>query len=209
MRLSVSFVICFLGISSTLFGRDLSGTVYSDHSGPSGTGTGIVKLATSTGLISIHYQKPFPGNFSANTCSDLGAIWTVRTEKNSLEELVGARCNGRVDVAVHSAWMATLDYVKDAIHRAGFELGFQPNRPRSPRQIVNMAGLDIDVSDYLNFPGNGMCFEVKERVSNASVIIESSPDCYFYPAVDFTNKQSGPNSWAVTGVKALKSDQRQ
>src|SRR5665213_1608875 len=143
MRSSVSFVICFLGISSTLLGRDLSGTVYSDHSGPSGAGTGIVELATRTGLISIHYQKPFPGDFSADTCSHLGAIWTVRTEKNSLEELVGAHCNGRVDVPVHSAWMATLDYVKAAVHRAGFELGFQPNKPRSSRQIVNMDGLDI------------------------------------------------------------------
>ena len=206
MRSSVSFVICLLGISSTLFGRDLSGIVYSDHSGFSASGTGIVKLATSTGLISIHYQKPFPGNFSDDTCGHLGAIWTVRTEKNSLEELVGARCN---DPPVHSAWMATLDYVKDAVHRSGYELGFKLDRPSRPHQIVNMDGLDIEVSGYLDFPGNGMCFEVKERVSKTTVIIESSPDCYFYPPVEFTNKQTGPNSWAVTGVKALKSDNRQ
>jgi hypothetical protein len=105
--------------------------------------------------------------------------------------------------------MATLEYVKDAVHRAGYELGFQPDRPRRPRQVVNMDGIDIDVSGYLDFPGNGMCFEVKELVSRANVVIESSPDCYFHPAVDFTNKQTGPNSWAVTGVKALRSDQRQ
>ena len=209
MKPTVWFACCLLIISSPLLGRDLTGTVYSDHSGPSGAGTGEVRLATSSGLISIHYQKPFPGHFSGNTCLHLGAIWTVQTEKNSLEELVGAQCNGRVDVAVHSAWMATLAYVKDAVHRAGYELGFQPDRPRRPRQIVNMDGIDIDVSGYLDFPGNGMCFEVKERISKATVIIESSPDCYFYPRVEFTNKQTGPNSWAVTRVKLLESDQRQ
>jgi hypothetical protein len=197
-------VCCLLGIGSTILGRDLSGTVYSDHSGPSGNGTGIVTLATSTGLISIHYQKPIHQDFLGDNCRHLGALWTVRTapwtarpEQKSLEmeELVRARCNGRVDVPVHSAWLATLNYIKEAAHHAGHELGFRPNR-FGPIN-VNMDGINVDVSGYLNFPGNGMCLEVKERVSKATVVIESSADCAFQPDIEFTAKQTGPNTWAV------------
>lgn len=209
------FACCLLGIGSTILGRDLSGTVYSDHSGPSGRGTGIVRLATSTGLISIHYQKPIHGDFLSDNCRHLGALWTVRTalwttrpEQKSLEieELVRVHCNGRVDVPVHSAWLAALDYIKEAAHRAGYELVFQPNR-FGPIN-VNMDGINVDVSGYLNFPGNGMCLEVKERVSKATVVIESSADCFFQPDIEFTTKQTGPNMWAVTSVGVLQSDQR-
>jgi hypothetical protein len=207
MKSSVWFACYLLGIASTLFGRDLTGTVYSDHSGPSGASTGEVELSTSTGLISIHYRKPFPRDFSSDTCLHLGAVWTVRMKQNSLEEIAEARCKGQVDLPVHSAWMATLDYVKEVAQRAGYEIGFRLDRPRRPNQIVNMYGLDVEVSGYLDFPQNGMCFEVKERVSKTSVIIQSSADCFFYPAVEFTNKQTGPNTWAVTSVKALHMDQ--
>ena len=201
---TVCFACCFLAISSTLPGRDLTGTVYSDHGGVSGKGTGIVILATNAGLISIHYQKPVRQDFSSDNCRHLGAIWTVRTTQNSpgAEELSRVHCSGRVDLPVHSAWMAVLDYINDVSHRAGQEVGFQPNR-RGPIN-VNMDGIDVDVSGYLNFPMNGMCLELKERVNKATVLIQSSADCYFDPNIEFTTKQTGPNIWAVTSVRAQR-----
>ena len=204
MHSTVAFACCFLVFSSTTIARQLTGAVYSDHSGPSGHGTGEVLLATSVGLISIHYQKPIQHRFSNDRCWQLGAIWTVRTDGGrGAEELITARCNGAVDAPVNFAWSAVLEYIKTIALHAGHELGFQLNK-RGPI-IVNFGAVDVDVSGYLDFPGDGMCLEMKQRVSNSAIVIASSADCYFIPDIDFTVERLGAAAWRVTHVKAVNT----
>jgi hypothetical protein len=180
----------------------LTGAVYSDHSGPSGRGTGDVVLATHGGLVRIHYQKPIKHKFSSDRCWQLGAIWTVWTRRGpNAEELIRAECGGAVDAAVNSGGRAVLDYIKSTARRAGYDLGFQPGRRRPV--IVTMHAVDVDVSGYLNFPGSGMCLEVKERRNNSTVLIASSADCYFKPDIVFTAERVGASGWGVTSVKAV------
>src|SRR5580704_18998166 len=75
---------------------------------PSGNGAGELELSTTTGLIRIHYQKPIRQDFLKATCREVGAIWTVQTGGRGVlgeDELVRAHCDGKVDAAVHGAWI--------------------------------------------------------------------------------------------------------
>jgi len=191
-----------------LCGRELTGVVYSDHSGVSGHGTGRLGLATKTGLVSLHYQKPVKQRFSNASCEDLGAIWIVRTEliDPTGEELVSARCDGGLDVQVHSAWMAVRNYIKSVAEAVGQTLGYKPGR-RGPVP-VDMNGNKVDISGYLNFGVSGMCLEVNRRIDSKTIIIRSSADCYFYPDLDFRVTETTPTLWRVISVEAADETAR-
>jgi len=61
----VLVVLCALTVNpATLLCRQLEGTLYSDHSGPSGHGVGTLELSTQNSLIPVHYQKPIRNDFS-------------------------------------------------------------------------------------------------------------------------------------------------
>jgi hypothetical protein len=204
MQSLVYIACCFLAFPAALFSRELTGTVYADHSGVSATGTGDITLATrDSGLVTIYYQKPIRLQFSDDRCSHLGAIWTVRTDqRDGTDELISARCDGAVDVPVHSAWTAVLAHLKTVAQSLGQRIGFQRER-RGPI-VVSMDELKVEISGYLQFPGNGMCLELKERVNDATVIIESSPDCHLHPKLDFTVKRVSSSVWNVTNIKPVE-----
>jgi hypothetical protein len=194
-------VTCIMIMSpSTLQSRELTGIVYSHHCGPSGTGTCEVQLSTKTGLVHFAYQKPIKLDSSDDRCWEVGAIWTVETERRT-GELVRVHCVGKLDTDVHSAWMAVRNYIKAVAKAAGEELGYQPNR-RGPVN-AKMGEVEIDLSGYLNFGSTGMCLEMKQHIDNNTILIESSADCYFIPDIDFRVEQIRPTAWEVTSVKAV------
>jgi hypothetical protein len=202
MHTILASACCCLVLSSAGIARQLTGTVYSDHSGPSANGTGEVILATSLGLVRIHYQKPVKGTFTNDKCWQLGAIWTVQTEEGrDAEELTRVKCGGAVDASVNAAWIAVREYIQTAARGARQEFGFQVDR-RGPI-IVTMGGVDVDVWGYLSFSGSGMCLEMKQRVSNSAVVIASSADCYFHPEIDFKVERRAASTWQVSNVKSV------
>jgi hypothetical protein len=187
-----------------LFCRTLTGIVYSDHSGPSGNGTGELELSTKAGLIRIHYQKPIPQDFRTQRCREVGAIWTVQTGKSGIleeDELVRAHCDGKVDAAVRGAWIGAKSYIEKAAKDSGYTLGYQPDR-RGPAQ-VDMGGRKVEISGYLNFATTGMCLEMHDRLNASTIVIESSADCYFYPDLEFTVERVTQTVWRVINVKAV------
>lgn len=197
--LIVSFVL--IASPSTLLCRQLEGVVYSDHSGPSGHGTGMLELATQIGLVPVHYQKPFRNDFAKiGQCWEVGAIWTVWTSGGPRggDELVKAHCMGRLDEPIHSAWLATRAYIEAAARQAGYPPGFQIGR-RGPLE-VEMNGLKVDAYGYLSFGMSGMCLEMKRRLNPKTIIIASSADCYFWPELDFTAEQIDSTNWRVKTV---------
>ena len=130
-------------------------------------------------------------------------MWTRGLDHE--QELIRAQCNGTVDQAVHSAWQTVLEYIRTTVGAAGHQLGFQAGR-RGPI-FVTMNGIRVDVSGYLDFPGIGMCLEVKERVSSEIVVITGAADCYFYPDIDFRIERIAPSVWKVTSVRATRKEQ--
>ena len=199
VRSSLLAVCILIMKASPLAGRDLTGIVYSNHSGPSGKGVGEVQLSTKSGLIAIPYQKPIKLDSSDARCDEVGAIWTVQTYRSGA--LKRAHCAGKLDTDVHSAWMAVRNYLKAVASGVGQELGYQPSR-RGPVK-AKMGELHIDLAGYLNFGSTGMCLEMKEHVDKNSIIIESSADCYFIPDLDFRVERTGQTTWEVTSVKAV------
>jgi hypothetical protein len=192
---------------SMLLCRTLTGIVYFDHSGPSGNGTGELQLATKAGLIRIHYQKPIRQDFSNATCREVGAIWTVQTGGRGVlgeDELVRAHCDGKLDFAVHGAWIAVKSYIETTAKDSGNALGYQPDRRGSVQ--VDMGGRKVDISGYLNFATTGMCLEMHDRLNASTIIIESSADCYFDPDLDFTVEKVTQTVWRVVSVKAVDTD---
>jgi hypothetical protein len=202
MKYGLIITCVLLSNPAMLVCRELTGTVYSEHSGPSGRGTGFVKLSTNVGIVSIRYQKPIQGDLKSQACYELGAIWTVDTKRlDGEDELVRVRCDGRLDTHVHSAWLAVLRYLQNVAESDGQKIGFDRNR-RGP-VTVNIDDVRADISGYLNFPGNGMCLEVKNRTDTKRIVITSSAECYFTPDLDFTVELVGSSEWHVTGVRAV------
>ncbi len=186
--------------SSALSGRELTGSVFWDHSGPSGQGVGQVALSTRNGSIVIHYQKPVKTMFSDETCEELGAIWTVQTKQSprATEELVSAKCDGGLDATVHGAWLAVREFLRVAAESAGYKIGFDPNR-RGPVRL-RLGQVENDISGYLNFGFSGMCLEMKKQVDQRTVLIHGSAECYFMPLLDFTVERDASSEWRVTSV---------
>jgi len=200
LRSSLIATCILIASPSTLLCEELTGVVYSDHSGPSANGVGEVQLSTKTGLVAISYQKPIKMDSADHRCYEVGAIWTVQFEPQTYE-LVRVHCVGKLDTDVHSAWMAVRNYIKAVAKAAGQDLGYQPNR-RGPVN-AKMGEVEIDLSGYLNFGSTGMCLEMKQHIDNNTILIESSADCYLIPDIDFRVEQIRPTAWEVTSVKAV------
>ncbi|HEY7389018.1 MAG TPA: hypothetical protein VH640_10960 [Bryobacteraceae bacterium] len=188
--------------AALLVAEELTGVVYADHSGPSGHSVGEIQLATKKGLVSLGYQKPVKQSFSNGNCRDLGAIWTVRTDASG-GALIRARCNGRLDRIVHSAWLAVRAYIEDLANAAGEKVGYRQDRRGQIK--VQMNGLAVDIAGYLNFGGTGMCLEVDRRIDDRTVIIRSSADCYFSPELDFKVHEVSADIWHVVDISAVDS----
>jgi len=190
--------------ASALSGRELTGVVYWDHSGPSGQGVGEVALATRSGSVVIRYQKgQVITKFSDETCGELGAIWTVQTKQSSRgnEELVSVKCDGGLDATVHAAWQAVHEFLRVAAESAGYKVGYDPNRHGPIR--LRLGQVENDISGYLNFGSTGMCLEMKKQIDQRTVLIHGSADCYFWPALDFTVERDASSIWRVTAVSEV------
>lgn len=188
---------CLLLGAPSLFAEELTGVVYADHSGPSGHGVGEIQLATKAGFVTLGYQKPVSKSFSSAKCSELGAIWTIQTDASG-GEMIHARCNGKLDQPVNSAWLAVRAYIKALANAAGDTIGYRADT-RGPTK-VQMNGITVDIAGYLNFGGNGMCLEVRKRIDDRTVVIRSSADCYFFPDLDFKVRQVSADIWRVVDM---------
>lgn len=115
--------------------------------------------------------------------------------------MISARCNGKLDRTVHSAWMAVRAYIEAKAKAIGESVGYRQNR-RGPIN-VQMNGMQIDISGYLDFGATGMCLEVNKRIDDHTVIIRSSADCYFIPELDFKVQEMSASMWRVAEISAV------
>jgi hypothetical protein len=135
------------------------GTVFSNESGISGSGTGIARVESATRSHIIHYQKPISGRFKNRSCWNIGSIWEVRSADNGAgdEELISADCEGAVDKDVSAAWSLVVSFLRD----------YGTQKPAAAG-VPLIRGLQLDT--YKAFGRAGNCLEVVKRDPNQITI---------------------------------------
>ena len=93
------------------------------------------------------------------------------------------------------------EHISTIAKRGGYSFGSQRGRNGPVNVILN--GIEADISGYLDFPGDGMCFEVRQRVDKSKVVIATSSDCHIKPLLELTVEEGGRGRWVVTEARAV------
>ena len=178
---------CLLALALSLDGlrsETLVGTVYANQSGPSGAGTGSLRLATKLSVFELYFQKPIPGRRPDPICRDLGAYWEVTAKiiRPGQGNLIDATCQGKVDEEIHSAWLRVIELLNLA--SAGSFSKTDGLRNEEWRSLGysnrNLKLQDLDLSSYMPERNAGDCLEVYEKFSASRVIIQISENCHIW-----------------------------
>src|SRR2546426_6259759 len=144
----VTILTCTVS-SGTPFQRiDLTGVLYGDDGGgPSGAGTGEVRLGVNGRVYTLHYQKPYRHRFSGANCTEVGSIWKVQAKiTEDLEgDLIAVECRGTHDGAVYSAVLLIQRYLK-LIESQDFAAAYHLFSP-AWRNSHSLAAFDEDAKD--------------------------------------------------------------
>ena len=189
-------------LPGVLSARELTGVLYSEHSGPSATGTGEARIATADGMVvSLFFQKPVKKVFSKAVCNDLGAVWRVTTEvlPERGETLVAATCTGQINVAVHSAWLGVKRFLE--VLAQGEAQGSERLSAGERSAASHINWTTIDLSGYSRYGQNGKCLEVDRQVGRDIVNIRTSLDCLIDTAFEFRVGLVSGDAWQVLSVK--------
>jgi hypothetical protein len=190
---SVMLTIAFA--SAQVKATQLTGVVYSESSGPSGTGTGQLKLAVGDRIYRLDFQKPVREHFANATCREIGAIRTVTLmlDDKGGGSVLRWSCDGRVDSSIHPAWLTLSRYLKLLALRS-----YLPAYNLLSRRLK----AEIEFSDfmarqqrlgfqgYLQYGGHGRCLIVESQRAAKSVNFVVSADCHLEcegePCADLT-----------------------
>jgi hypothetical protein len=182
------------------------GVIYANQSGPSGKGTGAIRLATMNGIVSLRYQKPFPSKLTSPLCDDIGAVWTVTAVQLEAHESVlrSAHCRGQVESSVHSAWLVTRRFLQ-LLAADSDPLARRRKAAAIMRHEISNDSFDwaaLDFSQYASYGGDGKCLEVK-TAKHDLVEIETGASCFVKPALTFRVVRDRPtNEWKIDAVTA-------
>src|SRR4051812_6083790 len=96
-RFCFSIILVFFAGWRSAGGATLTGVLYGDQGGVSGTASGDIRLAVSGKVYHLAYQKPYPSIDSSQQCRFAGSIWTVEAAKITDDgngDLISAQCKG-------------------------------------------------------------------------------------------------------------------
>ena len=152
----------------------LTGTLYSDHRGPSANASVTVELASRGKIYQIYSGARMLSQFKQEECSHIGAIWTVQYRRDPDASLVMTRadCTGKVDPLIHGAWLLVRDYLRARTQTAE-PLTTQPQSSK-PQSVAVIQG--IDFSGYLLSGRDGRCVDAV-RVAGGRVDLQTTADC--------------------------------
>jgi len=161
---------------------ELTGVLYSNESGPSGGGTGRIRILADGSVREMSYQKPFPREFASAVCNDPGAVWNVTYTRiaNGGEKIQHVRCDGKADPAVHGAW-TLVDRVLRLLGKRGRlpETLFAPSLRGTDRLRSMMASLQsLNLDGYEQFGAGGHCLRVASASDTGHVVVSAASDCY-------------------------------
>lgn len=175
--------VCFTAsilLCPALAAAEIVATLYGQTGGASAIGVGEVRLATSEYVLDLTYQRPLDTQFTSKTCWELGAQSIVDATIITPGEgvLRKSKCNGRFDVAIHSAWLGAQEFL-DLIAKHQLESALAMRSPHA-RQIKfsedNVDPANLDLNDYQRFSG-GKCLGVLVKRGERDVVIEAGLDC--------------------------------
>jgi hypothetical protein len=170
-------VLLTKGLAATLVG-----TVYSNENGPSGRGTGQLRLWVRDRIVELRYKKPLPGRFDGPTCYEPGAMWTVEVKQSGdLTEIVKAACVGKLDETVHDAWLTAKSFLS-RLHKAlpqALEMISDEWRKGPDFDSIRQDLLTLRLDEYEKFGSDGRCLSVVFK-NERSVNIRAGDDCYIF-----------------------------
>jgi hypothetical protein len=195
-RICIGLAFAWLIIpASTLMARELTGILYANHSGPSGSGTGEIRIKTQNKMVMLAYQKPLAGRF-ARSCWEPGSIWTVLTRRTEdRDEVVDeVSCPGKIDITLHEAWTLVRDFMNSVTGESHLEF-------KSPRGAFDSR--DLDWSGYRNFGGDGLCLEIMGYVGHEdeNLVIRAPIDCALGKIVDFALHKTQRSGWRINSIE--------
>lgn len=198
----------------------LRGVLYSDHGGPSATGTGDIGLVVAEKKYRIHYQKPYPQFFSTPACRDIGALWSVvvTMETATEGELHRATCRETFDQSIHGPWLTVRSFLAEL--RAGWSRRSERALTSQLRQSASFGPLLdklrlLDTSNYRKYGNEGRCLDATGTLGPAATYIHAGMGCYLRlqgdpVIVTFTViliRDSG--RWEINGIQFRKPTQDQ
>jgi hypothetical protein len=179
MRRLLCALLAAAGISQA---TELTGVLFSDQGGPSGRGTGRVRLFSAGSVREIQYQKPYVQDFSDSNCNEPGAIWgvTVVRAPDGRQQLQRARCEGKVDASVHNAWLLVVRVL--GLLGSGTPLPeelFAPSLRGTPRlRSIEATLRSVSAEDYGLFGRAGLCLRIASASGPNGVIVSAADDCF-------------------------------
>jgi hypothetical protein len=179
-RLPRTMVCAILGVVSCS-AATITGTILSNHSGPTADASGMIKIAVANQVRSLYYDQSLRRHFGTDSCLDIGAIWTVEYRSLPDSSLYADRaiCDGKVDEATHEAWLVVRGYLAGTDARPSDWPKLFSSRWISSHdgQEYEHQTVGLDLGDYHRFGSSGTCVDVTEARSGA-VHLEAGGDCH-------------------------------
>lgn len=173
-----AFAIFAYPCSSQCCGETITGVVYSNHHGPSSDAAGMLHVAVGGKVVRIYYGAPALNSGAPPICYDIGAVWSVATRReNDNRVMIGyATCSGKIDRAVHDAWLALRAYI--VTRKNPSPSLFSPQWRASPQFTAFIAkGKRINVSSTTRVYRNGECIDVLGQRRD-TLRLRAGMDCY-------------------------------
>lgn len=191
--------------------RILTGTVMSDHRGPSGHAAGVIQLGFGARVHTLYYNEPLARHFSSDLCYDIGAIWSVRyyMSAHSVPDLWSVSCTGAVTEAVHGPWLVVREYLGSTsrLSPSAAKLLSQGWRESyRGREYLKLAR-SLDLSDYQSFGKKGTCIDVVRIQETDRAVLRAGGDCYLTLSGDHVSlvftvaKNGSAGSWEIEGIE--------
>jgi hypothetical protein len=151
-----------------------TGTLYSNRSGPSASGTGEIVLAVGAHMYRFDYQKPFPKRFSDPTCQIAGSIWSVEAVLSNDHEgrVLRATCVGRRDAVAYPAVTLVskwLNLIADRRFMEAYGLFVQEYRDHQPFADFESEIKHLDLRLYQTHR-QSQCLEIVNKLVTVTII---------------------------------------
>ena len=171
--------IIFCVLSSTA--ATVTGVILSNHSGQTAGASGEIKLVVANKHYLLYYDHSLQTQFTTDACWRIGMVWTVeyRTLQDSTLYAERATCDGKVNEAMHDAWLVVAEYLSGTDARPSA----RPNL-FSSRWISSASGekyehdaVQLDLTDYRGYGRSGTCIDVT-GVQSRAIHLEAGGDCH-------------------------------
>ncbi len=180
----VSRIVAFIALAAALCsGESITGVVLSNHRGPAADFSGTVDLATAGRIRTLYYDRSLQRHFTRESCSDIGAIWTVvvLTSPDSSLYADSATCDGKFDQDVRNTWLIVREYLAttgNASPGASPKLFSSAWLSSPDRRVYEDKTEHLDLRGHRLLGSGGMCIDVLGMSQAEVTKVRAGGDCH-------------------------------